>query len=60
MHADFRIGLGSLLAIAHAISSVQAFYIPGEPLRFCKLYRKPGKGRLPGSKPKDLDALYYE
>ena len=51
MHADFRIGLGSLLAIACAISSVQAFYIPGETLTFCKLYQKPGKECPPGSKP---------
>ena len=51
MHADFRIGLGSLLAIACAISSVQAFYIPGETLTFCKLYQKPGKECSPGSKP---------
>ena len=57
MHADFRIGLSKLLAIACAISSVRAFYIPGETPSFCKLYQKPGRGRLSGSKPWDPDAL---
>lgn len=30
MHADFRILVCTLLALLKAISSVQAFYIPGE------------------------------
>ncbi|MCJ1457074.1 hypothetical protein MMC28_007440 [Mycoblastus sanguinarius] len=33
MHADFRIGVCSLLAILSAIGSVQAFYIPGWSIR---------------------------
>lgn len=58
MHADFRIGLGSLLAIAFAISSVQAFYVPGEPFKLLQAVPEAfGKERLPGSKPWDLEAL---
>ena len=29
MHADFRLTLGKLVTLLAAISSVQAFYIPG-------------------------------